>query len=53
VAAGVTALAGGGLVAGDRGAVVGARRVELDGHVLLDGDAEVTTVLDLPREGRR
>jgi len=33
------------LVAGDRVAVVGATRVELDGRVLVDGDAEVTGVL--------
>ncbi|SKC57305.1 DUF4962 domain-containing protein [Krasilnikoviella flava] len=48
---GVTALARAVLVAGDRVAVVGARRVELDGQVLLDGDAEVTAVL--PARGER
>jgi len=49
---GVTARARAVLVAGDRVAVVGATRVELDGQVLLDttgpdDDAEVTAVLPL------
>ncbi|GAA1725429.1 hypothetical protein GCM10009809_21540 [Isoptericola hypogeus] len=42
---GVRARARAVLVAGDRVAVVGARRVELDGRVLLDGEDEVTGVL--------
>ncbi|MFI2104226.1 hypothetical protein ACH436_13100 [Isoptericola sp. NPDC019693] len=42
---GVTARARAVLVAGGRVAVVGATRVEVDGRVLLDGDAELTGVL--------